>query len=142
MSHISKQQVINLDVSDSKLIASDVGEQTITVRQNLPPGADLRLLPDSLKAHIPGFEALITELHIYRASALVKRCSHSVLDKLAIAVYLYSIDGNDGMDPACTVTARSGKSPTKSEYRVPRLSGNPHWHETREDPGRPAHEVR
>ena len=62
MSHISKQQVINLDVSDSELIASDVGEQTITVRQNLPPGADLRLLPDSLKAHIPGFEALITEL--------------------------------------------------------------------------------
>jgi len=31
-----------------------------------------------------------TGLHIYRASALVKRCSHFVLDKLVITVYTYS----------------------------------------------------
>ena len=80
MSHISKQQVINLDVSDSELIASDVGEQTITVRQNLPPGADLRLLPDSLKAHIPGFEALITELQsrLRRGAERVGDAEHAV----------------------------------------------------------------
>jgi len=63
MSRISKQQVINLDVSHQKVIASDPNTKTITVRQYLPSGADLSLLADSLKAQTPELQAVLAKSH-------------------------------------------------------------------------------
>lgn len=59
MRGIAKQQVINANVSDRKIIHSDPSKQAITVRQYLPVGSDLSLLADSLKKQAPGLEALL-----------------------------------------------------------------------------------